>query len=239
MKKERLNAAAVSPDPRTEIRELIGQGDTQRLLCKAAQMHGHYCPGLAMGVRAAAYAMDALQVDSDGMEDLLAITETNNCFADGVQFVTGCSFGNNALIYKDVGKTAFTLARRDGQGLRICSRHESRAAINEAFPAFQEYYKRVVEEQNHDAELVAAFKRLGVERAFGTLQLPFDALFEVQETTVDIPPYAGIRESVCCHLCGESVMKNRTLEINGKHFCYNCGKIDHDRLDGNGIHTYR
>ena len=53
------------------------------------------------------------------MEELIAIVETNNCFSDGVQVVTGCTFGNNGLIYKDLGKTAVTVAKRDGTAIRI------------------------------------------------------------------------------------------------------------------------
>ena len=72
-----------------------------------------------MGIKAAARAMKELGAKSTGMEEIVAIVETNSCFADGVQMVTGCSFGNNALIYRDYGKTAFTLAKRTGEGIRI------------------------------------------------------------------------------------------------------------------------
>src|SRR5664280_2902492 len=51
--------------------------------------------------------------ENTGMEEVVAIVECNNCFTDGIQVVTGCTFGNNALIYKDLSKTAVTVARRE------------------------------------------------------------------------------------------------------------------------------
>ena len=74
-----------------------------------------------MGVKASARAVRELRVASKGMEEVVAIIETNNCFSDGVQMVTGCSFGNNALIYRDYGKTAVTLAKRTGEALRVAA----------------------------------------------------------------------------------------------------------------------
>lgn len=70
-------------------------------------------------MKAGYLAITELDVKGTGMEEVIAIVETNNCFSDGVQIVTGCSFGNNALIYKDVGKTAVTVAKRDGSAIRI------------------------------------------------------------------------------------------------------------------------
>ncbi|MBN2272986.1 MAG: SAM-dependent methyltransferase [Bacteroidales bacterium] len=231
-----VQLAILKSDPRIEIRNNIVSGKTDTLLIKAAQLHGHFCPGLAMGVMAAAFAMRELKVDSDGMENLLAITETNNCFADGVQFVTGCSFGNNALIFKDIGKTAFTLTKRDGEGIRLCSRHESRDIIEKAFPDFQKYYQLVIIEQNRDAELVAAYKRIALQRAFGTLHIPLKKLFTVIRLHVNIPDYAPIHESVVCSVCHESVMKSKTTEKEDSFICFTCNHSNYGFLDGFGIH---
>ncbi len=231
-----MHLSILKSEPRIEIQNLIDNDQTELLMIKAAQIHGHYCPGLAMGVMAAVYAMRQMKVVSDGMEDLLAITETNNCFSDGIQFVTGCSFGNNALIYKDLGKTAFTLSRRDGKGIRICSKHTSGEVIMNVFPEFKEYYRKVVAEQNHDPQMVATYRKLALERAFGTLNIPFDDLFTIQDVKIKIPAYASIRESVVCSICHESVMKTRTLEKHGQVLCYNCSGEYYMMLDGNGIH---
>jgi len=230
-----VHHAMLKTDPRIEIRNNINSERTDLLMYKAAMMHGHFCPGLAMGIMAGVYAMQKMGVDSDGMEDLLAITEINNCFADGIQLVTGCTFGNNALIYKDFGKTAFTLTKRDGKGIRICSRHESQEIIRQSFPDFQKYYQEVVDHKNHTPEMVKKFKTAGLERAFGTLKIPFDRLFSVKNVNVEIPDYAAIHDSVICTKCGEGVMKNHTRQENDKYFCLECKGCAFMKMDGQGI----
>lgn len=230
-----VHHSILKSDPRIEIRNHIATNQTEILMLKAGQLHGHYCPGLAMGIMASTYTIHEIMADSDGMEDLLVFTETNNCFSDGVQFVTGCSFGNNALIFRDIGKTAFTLTKRDGKGIRICSRHESKTLIEEAFPDFQELYEKVVAQQHHDPELIARYKKSALERAFGTLNLPFDKLFTTKHIRVEIPPYAPVHESVVCSGCGESVMASRTVAKTGESFCYNCARASYNELTGAGI----
>lgn len=223
--------------PRIDIRNEIHAKRTESLMIKAAQMHGHFCPGLAMGIMAAVYAMNYLEAESDGMEDLLAITETNNCFSDGIQFVTGCSFGNNALIFKDLGKTAFTLTRRDGKGIRVSSKPNSQQVIRESFPDFQKLYQKVVEQQNRDTELMAQYRKKALERALGTLSIDFDKLFDTKSFNVEIPQYAKIHESHICKNCGESTMATRTTNNKTHFLCFDCAGINYNIIDGNGIRT--
>ncbi|MBN1769088.1 MAG: SAM-dependent methyltransferase [Prolixibacteraceae bacterium] len=222
--------------PRMEIEKLIAQNDMEGLMIKAAQIHGHFCPGLAMGIMAATQAMRELKAQSDGMEDLLAITETNNCMADGIQFVTGCTFGNNALIFNDVGKNAFTLTHRNGKGIRIVAKPGNQATINDASPDFKNLYQKVVAEQNHDEQLIAQYKKVSLNRSFGTLQIPFDMLFTMQQVDAEIPSYAPMFESVVCSNCGESVMSSRAIKNNDGYRCYSCNNSTIRFLDGHGIH---
>ena len=116
----KVHHSILKSESRIEIQNHIANNRTDLLLTGAAQMHGHYCPGLAMGVMASVYAMQYL----GEMKDLTATVETKNCFADGVQWVTGCTFGNKALIYKELGETALTLSGSAGKGIRICSKQK-------------------------------------------------------------------------------------------------------------------
>ncbi|MEM2120705.1 MAG: FmdE family protein, partial [Archaeoglobaceae archaeon] len=98
--------------------------DLAKLLTKAKDFHGHICPFLAVGVRISAIAMDELGIQRDEEatigEEILAIVECNNCLTDGVQVATGCTLGNNSLIYLDLGKNALTLVKRsDWNGVRV------------------------------------------------------------------------------------------------------------------------
>jgi len=230
-----VHQSILKANPRIEIWNNILAGKTDLLLLNAGQLHGHFCPGLAMGVMAATHVMKQMKTNSDGMEDLLAIVETNNCFSDGVQLVTGCSFGNNSLIYRDYGKTAFTLTKRNGKGIRVVSLPESKDYINQSFPEFNECYNNIVVKQNHDAKGVAHFKKLGIERAFATLKLDFDKLFNVTEVFTEIPDYAPIYESIKCNKCGESVMATRIVEKHGQQLCITCANSKYYSVEGKGI----
>ncbi|MEM2465541.1 MAG: FmdE family protein, partial [Candidatus Bathyarchaeia archaeon] len=118
------------------------------LVKKAEELHGHICPFLILGLRASEIAMQRLGVRKAGVEEtigeeILAIIECNNCFADGVQVATGCTLGNNSLVYLDVGKNAVTLVRRgEWKGVRVYVDSEK---IRERY--FGVYGKIVLEEQ--------------------------------------------------------------------------------------------
>jgi formylmethanofuran dehydrogenase subunit E len=100
----------VSLNPREEIQQKIEAADLRGLLLKTGELHGHFCPFVALGVKASVIALKRLETFTEGIdEEMAAIVEVNNCFVDGVQMVTGCTLGNNALIYKDFGKNAVTL----------------------------------------------------------------------------------------------------------------------------------
>jgi len=79
---------------------------------KCVAFHGHICPGLAIGFQAARVLMERLGVQRAGDEELLAFVENDACGADGIQVMTGCTFGKGNFIFKNFGKHAFTLVAR-------------------------------------------------------------------------------------------------------------------------------
>ncbi len=235
---ESISVNRLQSDPRKDILALILARDTEKLLLKAGQLHGHYCPGLAMGIMAATYAMNELKVDdSDGLEDILAIVETNNCFSDGVQFVTGCSFGNNALIFKDIGKTAFTLTKRDGKGIRISNKASAKEYMHEKQHEFNSEYIKLVGEKDHSEGTKKGFKFKGIRSAMHTLSLDFNKIFDIEKINIEVPDYAPTYESIICSKCGEPVMSSRIVDTESGHECLVCAKENYKQLDGYGIHN--
>ena len=77
--------------------------------------HGHFCPGVLIGWRASKLALKLLGVGRDRDEELVAITENDACGVDAVQYVLGCTFGKGNLVFRDYGKQAFTVFRRQGR----------------------------------------------------------------------------------------------------------------------------
>lgn len=223
-------------NPRKEIADLIAEGNTEELLLKSGLIHGHFCPGLSQGVMAAAYGMKSF-MDSDGMEDIVAIPEINSCFVDGIQFVSGCTIGNNALIYRDMGKTAVTFTKRgSNKGIRIVAKRDYFEKINKTAEGFGDLLNEVVNKNNRDPKMLKSFKETARFASFEMLKWDFDELYYVQEVVPELPTHAKIVESFTCDSCGESGMTTRRTA--GTDICYRCSKISVQQLDGTGISEF-
>ena len=97
---------------------MSGTTISPELIKQTTEFHGHWCPGLAIGIRAAEWALR--DIGKSGDEEIVAVVETDMCGVDAIQFLTGCTFGKGNLIYKDYGKNAFTFYRRgDGKAIRL------------------------------------------------------------------------------------------------------------------------
>ncbi|MBP7079011.1 MAG: formylmethanofuran dehydrogenase subunit E family protein, partial [Synergistales bacterium] len=47
--------------------------------------HGHWCPGLATGIKISEVVLDELGRTTD--EEIVAVAETDNCAVDAIQFL--------------------------------------------------------------------------------------------------------------------------------------------------------
>jgi formylmethanofuran dehydrogenase subunit E len=220
-------------NPRQEIEEAVAAGNLPRLLEISGLLHGHFCPGSAMGVKAAARAVKELGVKSTGMEEVVAIVETNACFSDGIQMVTGCSLGNNALIYRDYGKTAVILARRTGDAIRVALKPDGSPLQKN--PEAAELFRKVVQKRRGTEEDSARLRHLWIDIAFEMLDIPDEEFFTIQRMTIEVPAYARIFASVKCSVCGESIMEPRARVKDGKPVCLGCSDQDYFQLAGNGL----
>ncbi len=95
--------------------------DIKDLYKRAGEFHGHYCPGLAIGVRAAYEACRILEINEHGHE-ICCIAESKACYLDGIQVLLGATWGNGRLRLTDRGKTAFDVYdKTTGKSVRHCS----------------------------------------------------------------------------------------------------------------------
>jgi formylmethanofuran dehydrogenase subunit E len=227
--------------PRREIQDLLLRGETKTVLEMAGMLHGHYCPGLALGVKAVQAAFEKLGVeDNTGMEEVMAVVECNSCFVDGVQFASGCSLGNNALVYKDLGKTAATFYRRGAsEAVRLCVKSFDTGAVpekekEEGDALFEKAVKR--RERLTDEES-RRMKELWVRRSFATAEMPAEELFAVSMTEAPRLAFAPIFDSQQCSLCGEKVMESRAGFRKGEPVCTSCAQGEYFMVTGAGIVT--
>jgi formylmethanofuran dehydrogenase subunit E len=223
---------------RKDIERMIKEEDYKGLLFKAGELHGHFCNYLTYGVMAGCIAVKKLDVKNTGMEEVVAICETNNCFSDGVQIVTGCSFGNNALIYSDLGKTAFTLTRRDGKGKRIILDADFENTREEEYPeAYELWNKLIVAGESGTPEEFGKMMQLFHEMSLKELEKPIDKIFKIQEVQVSLPPASVMLPWVKCSICQENVMENKARVKNGETVCLSCANEQKYTLNSKGIYV--
>jgi formylmethanofuran dehydrogenase subunit E len=227
-------------DTRIEIEKMIEDNDLAGLLHQTAKIHGHHCVGSAMGVIAAQHAMKVLGVTKNtGMEHLVAVVETNSCFSDGVQVVTGCSFGNNSLVYRDYGKTAFSLVKRGEEGVRVSARPDPGDLLKDSDPETQALYRKIVNERNATSEEEARMMELNRRHCFNVLNIPADKIFKVERIKVEFPSYSRLLDSRICAGCGEKVMETRVMKKGDDYYCIPCHGGSYSQLDWAGIHTIK
>jgi formylmethanofuran dehydrogenase subunit E len=208
---------------RQAIEAMIRGDDLEGLLRQAELIHGHLCPFVSLGVKAAQFAMKRLDRPHTGMEEVVAIVECNNCFTDGIQVVTGCTFGNNALIYKDLGKTAVTVARRkDGAAVRLAVKPDYRERLFEKYPAAGPLFQKVVVQRQASHEDLHRFQHVWEGMAKRELAAPLEEQLTIKELTIVMPEYARIFASVICQCCGEAVMEPKARLKDGQPICLAC-----------------
>jgi formylmethanofuran dehydrogenase subunit E len=185
----------------------------------ARRFHGHSCPGLTMGIRVSEVALREIGPHSAD-EEVVCITETDNCSVDAIQYFTGCTFGKGNLIHHDYGKNVFTFIRRsDGKAVRISTRPQFWARSD---PQERETFDRMRTDQPISDEERGHFQQSREQRIQAILDAPLEVLFEVRQVEIEMPDKARILASVICAKCGESTMSTRVRTLRGQPYCIPC-----------------
>gem|GEM_PF-194176 len=95
-----------SPAPETQTRRDMSCTIPNDRIKETIAFHGHVCPGLSYGIRAAELCLSRLGANTAD-NPVVAVVETDMCGVDAIQFLTGCTFGKGNLIHRDLGKMAF------------------------------------------------------------------------------------------------------------------------------------
>ena len=166
--------------------------DEKELWKKCITFHGHECPGLTIGYRAALYAADLLELTFSDDEQVVCIAENDACGIDAIQVVLGCSVGKGNLLFHMTGKQAFSFYnRKTGKSVRlVLIKPEGALSREEAF----RYYHVCSSEE----------------------------MFQVKETKIEVPERARLFESYACENCGEIAGSNWIRLCGGKKLCLDC-----------------
>jgi formylmethanofuran dehydrogenase subunit E len=174
-------------------------------LRRLGELHARLCPRQVLGVRIGLHGAALLGLDLPCLEKrLLALVETDGCFADGVSVATGCWLGHRTLRLMDYGKVAATFVdRRDGRALRIWPRD----GVRERARAYA-----ISARSTWQAQLA------------GYQAMPSNELLEWREVArldgADLPPQPP--RHLTCSSCGEEVLAGRELLVGNRVVCRPC-----------------
>jgi formylmethanofuran dehydrogenase subunit E len=195
----------------------MGTQISPELIQATTDFHGHWCPGLAIGIRAAEWALQ--EMGKAGDEEIVAVVETDMCGVDAIQFMTGCTFGKGNLIHRDYGKNAFTFyCRGDQKAMRLVTRPD----------IFDEDRKELIklqakrQQQELTTEEECEWRQIRKNMAARVMSASFEALFEFKDPAGPLPGKARILSSLVCDVCGEATMESRTRRFQDQTLCIPC-----------------
>ncbi len=186
-------------------------------LSQVIAFHGHSCPGLAIGIRAAELALRELE--HPPLTELVSVVETDMCGVDAIQFLTGCTLGKGNLIHRDYGKMAFSFHdRRSGRGIRLLMRPEARGGFDQEMGELMAKVNCGTATDEEQRRLTTL--RGQIQQRF--MELPLEKMFELQELTQVPPRPPLVLASLPCEACGEKTMESRTRRFGGRTLCIPC-----------------
>jgi formylmethanofuran dehydrogenase subunit E len=186
----------------------------------AVAFHGHACPGLALGYRAAECALQHLRTSRSDDEDLIAVVENDACGIDAIQLVAGCTAGKGNLILQDFGKHVYTfIDRKSNCAIRLVQHPEM--VIQRIDPIASALREKVMARTATPAEQ-KEFRERQSAVIDTILKMPIDELFIIRKVKPEIPVRAKIFTSVQCAICGEMVAEHRARVRNGTFICMPC-----------------
>ena len=182
-----------------------------------AHFHGHWCPGLAIGIRAAEWALKEMGKSPD--EEIVAVVETAMCGVDAIQYLTGCTFGKGNLIHKDYGKNAFTFyRRRDGKAMRLVLRP---TIYGDTGPLMRKLHHKM-QAQGLSKEEEETWQETRTKISKRIMESDMAEVFDFKAPEGTVPKKARILASLTCESCGEPVMETRTRRFNDQVLCIPC-----------------
>ena len=176
------------------------------LLTLSATHHHKICPRQVLGVRIGLLAGHLLDLPLPQPDKrLLAISETDGCFVDGLSAATGCYVGRRTLRIEDYGKTAATfIDTLTEQSVRIAPHNNARELAWQHAPSALNKW---------ESQLI------------GYQHMPDGLLFLWQWVQLNVPMKQIIGQPgkrVACEACDEEIINQREVMHEGTTLCRSC-----------------
>lgn len=194
----------------------ICQEQLAQSLERSSALHAHLCPRQVLGARMGILAGRLLGVDLPQTEKrLLAIVETDGCFADGVAAAANCWVGRRTMRVEDYGKTAVTFVDTvSGAAVRITPHPQARSlAADYALAA-----------HNRWETMLLGYQRMPDEELLQVWWV------ELTTPVAEIVSRPGIRAN--CEVCGEEIINQREVILDRRVVCRSCAGAGYYQAQG-------
>lgn len=151
---------------------------------------------------------------------LIAVVEFQNCLADGIQKVTGATFGKNTLFLRDYGKFAasfYDLATEKSARIKVRKEVVEESLI---FGREGQVVKKLPPADRKEA--AERILEKGREIAERFAKMSDEDLFEVTQAPYFKPKEEPSLKHTVCEECGEIVLEDFVKEKDGKKVCLSC-----------------
>jgi len=190
-------------------------------LSNAAYYHGHLCPELAIGYRAAQIAFQEMGLSREYAPQFFAIAENMSSAIESLQLITGCTIGNRNFFAYDFGKHVYYFGR-------FSNAHESGKALRLALTS-------LVADLSHKGELennimagqageagVKVYQQAVDDAVEKVLNCPEEELFSKSWISL-YPPLVIARQNYAkCAGCGEVVAAEKSILGKNGVYCRDC-----------------
>ena len=169
--------------------------------------HRHLCPRQVLGARIGLAGLAALGTPvNQEKKELLVIAETDGCFLSGLEAATDVSVNHRTLRVADYGKLAATL-------VHVASETAVRVSLQTGVRDKAWDFSQA-DQQRHYFAMLTGYQRM-----------PVNELMVFKPVRLDVPAARlisrpGVR--VLCARCGEEVINEREVFIDGKACCLVC-----------------
>jgi len=196
--------------------------NSRETLIRALEFHDHRCWAGTAGVRA---GLDTLGVERAGSSELLPAVEIGEkhgamCFADSIQYTTGCTLGKGTIVKTYEGKLAVTVTEvATGRSVRVSYRPTLQPEIGTS--SFMKKRRAGISPsdipEDEQWELVDLIR-----------DAPVDTIMAIGEIVdPDRPDTGEVVALGTCNVCGELVAEPCLRVVNDAVICKACsGYVD-------------
>jgi formylmethanofuran dehydrogenase subunit E len=184
--------------------------------------HGHRCPAMPLGLRAAIAAMEVLGVERAKDKELFVISETGKghaagCFLDGIMTSTGCTYGKSNIKKLYYNKMAFTL-------IDVVKSKAVRVSLK---PSFVEKMlsSPFVQERKKGTPPQDVNPKIANPLIENVLSMPYENFLNIEPVKDYIfENKKSVFDTRTCAVCGEQVFVDKLEKTDKGEVCLACKK---------------